>query len=86
MNNYEQLLQNKELNYILDTINEKNKDSLLLCHGRYHAKNVINRITYILDTLNESLRVIELGKIAGLLHDIGCLEGKKPYFKKYKNE
>ncbi len=77
MKNYEQLLQHKELNFLLDTINEKNKNTLLLCHGRHHVINVVNRISYILETLNESSKIIELGKIAGLLHDIGCIEGKE---------
>ena len=48
MKNYEQLLQHKELNFLLDTINEKNKNTLLLCHGRHHVINVVNRISYIL--------------------------------------
>lgn len=61
MKNYEQLLQHKELNFLLDTINEKNKNPLL-CHDRHHVMNVVNRISYILETLNESPKIIELGK------------------------
>lgn len=61
MKNYENLLKNKELNFLIENINEKNKNTLLLCHGRYHVKKVIKRITSILEALNESSKTIELG-------------------------
>ena len=77
MENYEILINNPKLNLIIDSINEKNKDVLLACHGRYHTTFVVNTIEYILNSLGYNSKMIELGKIAGLLHDIGTLNGKK---------
>lgn len=77
MQNYEILINNSELNEIIDSINEKNKDTLLACHGRYHTTFVVNTIEMILQNLEYSKEIVELGKIAGLLHDIGTITGKK---------
>lgn len=77
MNNYNLLINDKELNNIIDSINEINKDNLLACHGRYHTTFVINAIEKLLTSLNFDKKTIELGKIAGLLHDIGTIDGKK---------
>lgn len=77
MNNYDLLNNDKELNNIIDSINKVNENNLLACHGRYHATFVINTIENLLTKLNFGEGIIELGKIAGLLHDIGTIEGKK---------
>ena len=77
MRDFEILKKDIELNKIIDTINEINKDFLLACHGRYHTMFVVNTISKILTELNYSNRIIELGMISGLLHDIGTIEGKK---------
>ncbi len=77
MNNYNLLINDKELNDIIDSINEINKDNLLACHGRCHTTFVINAIEKLLTSLNFDRKTIELGKIAGLLHDIGTIDGKK---------
>ena len=82
MKNFEILDNDKELNNIIDSINDINKDSLLACHGRYHITFVINTIEYILTELGYDENIIELGKIAGLLHDIGTIEGKKGHAKR----
>lgn len=77
MKDYEILYNDEELNKIIDSVNEANKDYLMLCHGRYHTMFVIATIEYILSSLGYDSRTIELGKITGLLHDIGTIEGKK---------
>lgn len=77
MNNYNLLKNDKELNNIIDSINKVNENNLLACHGRYHTTFVINTIEKLLSILNFEEDIIELGKIAGLLHDIGTIEGKK---------
>lgn len=76
MNNYELLNRDVELNNIIDSINKVNEDSLLACHGRYHTTFVINTVWKILSGLNYDSDMIELGKVAALLHDIGTIYGK----------
>lgn len=77
MKDFEILKNDIELNKIIDTINETNKEFLFACHGRYHTMWVVNTINKILTELNYSNRIIELGMISGLLHDIGAIKGKK---------
>lgn len=77
MDNYEILKNDEALNNIIDSINKVNEDNLLACHGRYHTMFVVNMIEYVLKELGFSKNIIELGKIAGLLHDIGVITGKK---------
>ena len=77
MENYEILKKDEELNAIIDSINKVNESSLLACHGRYHTTFVINTIETLLSQLGFDKHIIELGKIAGLLHDIGTINGKK---------
>jgi len=65
-----------ELNDLLSSINKTNAEIYSACHGSYHAKFVANRVEEILANLHFDKRTIEIGKIAGLLHDIGCVAGK----------
>ena len=60
---------------ILDSINQM-WDYYFCCHGRYHALFVADTVEYILNALSYDARTVELGKIAGLLHDIGCIVGR----------
>lgn len=71
------LINDNELNDIIDSIDEVNKNNLFASHGRYHTTFVINTIEKLLTSLNFDESIIELGKIAGLLHDIGAIDGKK---------
>lgn len=48
-------------------------------HGLMHINNVINTVEVILKQLNFSNEIIENAKIAALLHDIGCIEGKEDH-------
>jgi len=60
---------------IQDTINNM-WDYYVVCHGKYHALFVADTVEYILASLSYDTKIIELGKIAGLLHDIGCIVGR----------
>ena len=80
--NYQKLYYDEELNHILDSINKINKDVLFACHGREHTMSVVNMVACILNQLGYDEHTIELGKIAGLLHDIGVIRGKKNHAKR----
>jgi len=66
---------NKDTLKILDAINDM-WGYYVACHGRYHALFVADTVEYILKSLSYDKKTIELGKIAGLLHDIGCIVGR----------
>ena len=51
-------------------------DYYVVCHGKYHALFVVDTIEYLLKSLSYDARTVEIGKIAGLLHDIGCIVGR----------
>ena len=81
---YEILINDMELNYIIDNVNYNMNHSInfvngtsdinytYCCHGKHHTFFVVGLIEYILSALSYDAHTIELGKIAGLLHDIGC--------------
>lgn len=46
-------------------------------HGLGHFKRVANYVKIILEQLHANKRTIELGMLAGLLHDIGLSKGDK---------
>lgn len=85
---YEILKGDNELNHIIDNVNYNMNHTqnferetaginhLICCHGRHHTFFVVGIIEYILSALNYDAHTIELGKIAGLLHDIGCYYGR----------
>lgn len=71
---------NYRLNELLNFVNETTgKNYCGACHGRYHAMYVVKVIEHILRALSYDNNTVELGKIAGLLHDIGCTYGKKEH-------
>jgi len=77
MKNFIFLYNNNEINGIINAINETNQKVFSSCHGKYHADFVITKTESILQELNFDENTIELGKIAALLHDIGCIDGNK---------
>ncbi|MCL1998273.1 MAG: hypothetical protein FWG65_05840 [Turicibacter sp.] len=77
MHDFEILYADIELNDLLSSINETDTKIFTVCHGSYHANFIANRVAEILIGLNFDERTIEIGKIAGLIHDIGCISGKK---------
>lgn len=86
MKYYEHLLNTHKINMVLNTINdmyEKFHPKVFAhCHGRYHAMFVVNTVEYILKSLSYDIRTIELGKMAGLLHDIGMIAGRREHGRK----
>jgi len=74
MDTYEQF-NNDDIFKILDSINTM-WEYYVACHGKYHAKFVANTVEYILKSLSYDKKTIDLGKTAGLLHDIGCIVGR----------
>jgi len=74
MNRYEKYHNCPDINKIIETINDM--QSLTGCHGRYHTMFVVSTLEYILQSLSYDARIIELGKIAALLHDIGSIAGR----------
>jgi len=78
MDTFEKYFSCPDINKIIDTINEMllPKGMYQACHGRYHALFVVDMVEHILQSLSYELRIIELGKIAALLHDIGNIAGR----------
>jgi len=88
---YEILINDKELNYIIDNANYNMNHTInfvretsginysFCCHGRHHTLFVVGYIEYILSALSYDEHTIELGKIAGLLHDIGVFFGRNEH-------
>lgn len=80
MDAYEHLYNAGDINMILDTINEMfdkaHKGMFVVCHGRHHAMFVVDTVETILKSLLYDSRIVELGKIAALLHDIGNIAGR----------
>ena len=86
MDYYEHLYNAHEIKMILNTINDMYKKFhpriYAHCHGWYHAMFVVDKVEYILESLSYDSRTIELGKIAGLLHDIGMIAGRREHGRK----
>ncbi|MHC1694732.1 MAG: hypothetical protein AB9835_05585 [Eubacteriales bacterium] len=88
---FEILKYDKELNYLLDNANynmnhtqnfERETSGInytICCHGKHHTMYVVGAIEYILSALSYDEHTIELGKIAGLLHDIGNFFGRNDH-------
>jgi len=65
--------------YIVNIYNEIGEISikeLWATHGWSHILKVINTVETVLRQLKYNEEIIECGKIAALLHDIGCIKGK----------
>ena len=71
---------------VLDNINEifdrTYKNMFSMCHGRYHAMFAVDTIEYILKSLLYDARIVELGKVAALLHDMGMITGRWAHARK----
>ena len=79
---YEKYCSDKDINKILDTVNDINKGIFTGCHGRYHVMFVVDMVEHILGSLSYDARTVELGKIAALMHDIGNVAGRRNHAQK----
>lgn len=79
---YEKYRNDRDINNILNTINEMQKGMLAGCHGINHAMFVVDSAEYILASLSYDARTIELAKIAALMHDIGSIAGRWSHARK----
>lgn len=78
----EKILKDKNIEKIINSINKVIIIDNCGCHGMNHALRVMKYIEIILKGIGSSKHEIELGKIAGYLHDIGAIEGKEGHAKR----
>jgi len=79
---YEKYCNDRDINKILDTVNDINKGIITGCHGRYHVMFVVDMVEHILGSLSYDARTVALGKIAALMHDIGNVAGRRNHAQK----
>ena len=76
MSLFNELKNDQYIVAIYDNVDKKDEQNLIAIHGWKHIDKVINTVEKILTELECKQDTIENGKIAALLHDIGCIEGK----------
>lgn len=69
--NYKEIQKNEEIHMLIEKGNSVLKNLGYTEHSARHAAKAADRAGWILKTLDYSKREIELGKIAGYMHDIG---------------
>ena len=77
MSIFNDLITNPEIIDIYHNVDNVDSSFLIATHGWKHIHQVITMVENILTELNCDLATIENGKIAALLHDIGCIKGKE---------
>ena len=70
---YEEIKRNEEINCYIRQADESLSALGFTEHSFAHVTSVAEKAGYILQTLGYPERTVELGKIAGYLHDIGNL-------------
>lgn len=66
--------------YIIEMYNkidELSNTQLWATHGWSHVLNVMHTVEIVMKSLNYNDEMIECGRVAALLHDIGCIYGKE---------
>lgn len=74
---FEHLLKSDFVNLNYKRINQSEKISGTARHDLSHVLNVVKLVESVLVQLNVDEGYIEAAKIAALLHDLGCVYGKK---------
>ena len=76
---YNKVISNIEIkNGLKQNNNTEELKTSYACHGYSHSMRVSNYCAEILEGIGASEKEIELGKIAGYLHDVACIkQGKK---------
>lgn len=85
MSLFNELKNNQYIVDIYNNVDKKDEQNLIATHGWKHINKVISTVEKILTELECKQDTIENGKIAALLHDIGCIEGKDNHaFRSYE--
>ena len=72
----DKILNDKEVDSIINKVNDVIIVDNCGCHGMGHVKRVMNYVETLLTGIGSDEHTVELGKIAAYLHDIGAIEGK----------
>ncbi len=78
----DKIINDKEIETIINNINNVIIVNNCGCHGMGHAKRVMNYVEILLKGIGASSHEIELGLIAAYLHDIGAIMGKFEHAKR----
>ena len=78
----DKIINDKEIETIINNINNVIIVNNCGCHGMEHAKRVMNYVEILLKGIGASSHEIELGLIAAYLHDIGAIMGKFEHAKR----
>lgn len=86
MKKFNEIIHDKKiLNVYEKILNDEEENDWWAHHGLQHVYEVTILVEEILTMLNYEKDFIEEAKIAAILHDIGCIEGKKNHaFKSYE--
>lgn len=76
---YEDVIQNEAIKTYITCADEFLKELGFTDHSFSHVFHVADRVRYILETMGYDARTVELGQIAGYLHDIGNLVNRKEH-------
>ena len=82
---YEELEQDLNIIATYELIDRFDFKPLAL-HGVTHVTNVVRIMDEVLRLLGESEEIVNIGKIAAFLHDLGMKEGKKDHAKRSVKE
>lgn len=79
---YETIKNDKYIIDIYNKLEERQVKELWIDHSWNHINRVTNTVEYILNELNCNDEIIDCGKIAALLHDIGNIKGRDSHAEK----
>ena len=76
---YEDLLKSEAVKTYISSADDSLRELGYTDHSFSHVLCVASRVKYILETMGYDGRMVELGQIAGYLHDIGNLVNRKEH-------
>lgn len=72
----EKIFKDKEIEAIINNVNNIIVINNCGCHGMGHVTRVMNYVEILLTGIGADTHTIELGKVSAYLHDIGAVMGK----------
>lgn len=72
----EKIFKDKEIEAIINNVNNVIVINNCGCHGMGHVTRVMNYVEILLTGIGADTHTIELGKVSAYLHDIGAVMGK----------